>query len=109
MLLAGLRAEKVVNDCRADTFDLVCGNRNTDARAANQDTLFTFAFGNCVCNLFCIFGIIYRGFGVGAEVLKCNFIILQIFDDFLHQGVTAMITAQCQHIKHSFFSSLFRF
>ena len=36
VLLAGLRAEKVVNDCRADTFDLVCGNRNTDARAAKE-------------------------------------------------------------------------
>ena len=51
--------------------DFVCGDGDADAGAADDDALFAFAVGNCVCDCFAVNGIVAACVGISSSERKC--------------------------------------
>ena len=89
-----LCCKTICADCSSDSFKLVCCNGNSDTCSADQDSLLTFAVKNCMCNLLCIYRIIYGIQTVTSIIFIFNSFLIQILLDLLFQFISTMaITA----------------
>ena len=81
----------------ADAADLVRGNGNTDAGAADQDPFFTFPARDGLCHRLGKDGIIAACLGISAEVSDLKAALLQMGDDLRLQGKAAVVASDCNH------------
>ena len=90
-----LRAEAVSAQCCTDPLITVCGDRNANACAADQDTAVTSSLQDLFYHLFGVNRIIHGVFGVctTVDILKPS--LIQVFFYFLHQTVAGLVTPQC--------------
>ena len=78
-----LCCKTICANCSSDSFKLVCCNGNSDTCSADQDSLLTFAVKNCMCNLLCIYRIIYGIQTVTSIIFIFNSFLIQIFLNLL--------------------------
>ena len=78
-----LCCKTICADCSSDSLNLICCNGNSDTCSADQDSLLTFAVKNCMCNLLCIYRIIYGIQTVTSIIFIFNSFLIQILLDLL--------------------------
>ena len=88
-----LCCKTVCTDRSSDSLDLICCNGNSDTCSADQDTLLTFAVKNCMCNLLCIYRIIYRIQTVTSIIFILDSLFIQILINLMFQLISTMITS----------------
>ena len=92
-----LRHERVGTQGAAHAVNLVGGDGNADAGGADDDATLTLAGGHRLRRSLGKDGIVAALCGVAAEIPVVQAVSVQVFDDVLLQGVSAVVRTQCDH------------
>ena len=92
-----LGGKAVAAERRADAAELVGGDGNADARAADQNALFAFAGRNGFCHSLGIDGIVTARLRIGSEILYLKAALVQVLDDLRLQGKSAVVASDRNH------------
>ena len=83
-----------------DALDLVGGDGDADARAADEDAALAFTARDRARDGFAVDGVVAAFLAVGAEVLIGKAQLVEMAHDLLLEGIAAVVTSDRNHIQY---------
>ena len=84
----------------ADALDLVGGDGDADARAADEDAALAFTARDRAGHSLAVDGVVAALLAVGAEVLVGKAQLVEMAHDLLLEGIAAVVTSDRNHIQY---------